>query len=301
MSDSLRDSTLGFLIDAGLTRGQSVRLSATLDTMISQHAYPEKVGEFLAESAALTALLASTVKYDGVFTLQVRSSGPIQTLVVQETADGKMRGYARYDEAALTAATSNADGKENPVAHYFGNGVLTFTTEKGTETYQGVVGLDKTTLSECVCDYFRQSEQIESDIRLSVKAPDETNGWRVGAILLQKMPFDKKIVALMNSADGDELWNTADILLKSATPAELTDPLIGHEELLYRLFHQNDLHFFTPKNVDFGCRCSKEKVLEMLRHFSKQDRKDMIQDGIIKVDCQFCGKSYTLTLKDLGE
>lgn len=301
MSDSVKDSTLGFLIDSGLTRGQIARLSTTADKMISQHAYPEKVGEFLAEAAALTALLSSSVKYDGVFTLQVRSSGPIQTLVVQETTDGKMRGYARYDEAALAAAVSGADDKTNPVAHYFGNGVLTFTTEKGSETYQGVVGLDKGTLSECVCEYFRQSEQIETDICLAVKTPDETAGWRVGAILLQKMPFDKKVAALTDPAEVGELWNTADILLKSATFAELTDPALDPEKLLYRLFHQNDLHFFTPKSVDFGCRCSKEKVIEMIRHFSEQDRKDMVQDGIIKVDCQFCGKSYMLTLQDLGE
>ena len=106
----------------------------------------------------------------------------------------------------------------------------------------------------------------------------------------------------IDNGEGEESEDgAAQFALENATPAELTDPLIGHEELLYRLFHQNDLHFFTPKNVDFGCRCSKEKVLEMLRHFSKQDRKDMIQNGVIKVDCQFCGKSYTLTLKDLGE
>lgn len=301
MTDTSENIVQPYLIDSGMSRGQAVRLTSVLDTIIGQHGYPESVGRFLSEAAVLTVLLASSVKYDGVFSLQIQSDGAISMLVIDLTTTGQIRGYARFDEAALKQAEQTPDDKENPVSHYFGNGTLAFMTEHDGQSYQGVVALEKASLTACVLEYFRQSEQIDTEIRLAVDAPDGKHGWIAGAVLLQKMPFDAKTAELLKKEEVDDLWNTATALLKSLQDSEIFDTTLSLEKLLFRLFNRNDLHFFMPKKIEFGCRCSKEKVIEMLKRFSLQDRKEMAVDGAIKIDCRFCGKSYTLTLKDLGE
>lgn len=301
MTDTAENIVQPYLIDSGMSRGQAVRLTSVPDTIIGQHGYPESVGRFLSEAAVLTALLASSVKYDGVFSLQVQSDGAISMLVIDLTTTGKMRGYARFDEAALKQAEQTPDEQSNPVSHYLGNGTLAFMTEHDGQSYQGVVALEKASLTDCVLEYFRQSEQIDTEIRLAVDAPNDAHGWIAGAVLLQKMPFDAKTAERFKKEEADDLWNTATVLLKSLQDSEILDTTLNLEQLLFRLFHRNDLHFFIPKQIEFGCRCSKEKVIEMLKRFSPQDRKEMAIDGVIKTDCRFCGKSYTVTLKDLGE
>ena len=301
MPDATTDVICPFLIDSGLSRGQTVRLTSSLDTIISQHSYPEPIGILMAQAAVLTAILSSTIKFDGVFTLQIQGSGPVSVLAVDMTTDGSIRGYARFNEDAVKKAQADTEqGKTSAVQAFFENGTLSFNVETKDQNYQGIVALDQPTLAECVLEYFKQSEQIQTALKVAVATPKQTGaGWAAAAIMLQRMPMDRQIARELKEEEIDDLWNTAAVLLHSATPEELLDTDLPLEKLLYRLYHLNNLHFFMQKTIKFGCRCSKDKVIEMLRRFPEQDRKEMAVDGKIKVDCQFCGKSYTLTLNDL--
>lgn len=131
MTDATTDVICPFLIDSGLSRGQAVRLTSSLDTIISQHNYPEPIGILMAQAAVLTALLASTIKFDGVFTLQIQGRGPVSVLAVDITTDGSIRGYARFDEAAVEKA-QQAVTQENaaPVQSFFADGTLSFNVEQ---------------------------------------------------------------------------------------------------------------------------------------------------------------------------
>ncbi|MBR1778875.1 MAG: Hsp33 family molecular chaperone HslO [Alphaproteobacteria bacterium] len=302
MTDATTDVICPFLIDSGLSRGQAVRLQETLDTIISQHNYPEPIGILIAQSALLTALLASTIKFDGVFTLQIQGQGPVSMLAVDMTADGKMRGYSRFDETAVAEAHKKVlEGRLSPIAGFFSEGTLSFHVEMKDQSYQGITALDQPTLADCVLEYFKQSEQIATALKIEVSTPAQTGkGWIGSALMLQRLPVDKKIAASFSENEIEDLWETAIVLLHSATSKEMLDRELPLEKLLYRLYHANNLHFFIQKAIQFGCRCSKDKVIKMLKSFSEQDRQEMAVNGIIKVDCQFCGKSYTLTLEDLN-
>lgn len=300
MTDATTDIICPFLIDSGLSRGQAVRLQKTLDTIISQHNYPEPIGILIAQSALLTALLASVIKFDSVFTLQIQGSGPVSMLAVDMTADGKMRGYSRFDEQAVTEAYKKVREGAAAVPAFFKDGTLSFHVETGDQNYQGITALDQPTLSDCVLAYFRQSEQIDTALKIEVASPSQTGkGWIGAALMLQRLPFDKKIAESFQESEIDDLWETACVLLHSATKEEMSDDKLSLEKLLYRLYHSNNLHFFIQRAVQFGCRCSKDRVIRVLKSFSEQERQEMVVDGKIKVDCQFCGKSYTLCLEDL--
>lgn len=300
MADATTDIICPFLIDSGLSRGQAVRLQKTLDTIISQHNYPEPIGVLIAQSALLTALLASVIKFDSVFTLQIQGTGPVSMLAIDMTADGKMRGYSRFDEKAVAEAYEKVQKGAATVPAFFKGGTLSFHVEMKDQSYQGITALDHPSLADCVLEYFKQSEQIATALKIEVASPSETQkGWTGSALMLQRLPFDKKTAETFSEVEIDDLWETATFLLHSATKKEMLDEQLPIEKLLYRLYHSNNLHFFIQRTIQFGCRCSKEKVINMLKSFPEQDRQEMFVDGKIKVDCQFCGKSYILTAEDL--
>ena len=193
MTDATTDIVCPFLIDSGLTRGQAVRLQKTLDTIISQHNYPEPIGILIAQSALLTALLASIIKFDSVFTLQIQGSGPVSMLAVDMTADGKMRGYSRFDESAVNKAYEDIQEKNADfVPAFFKEGTLSFHVETNDQSYQGITALDQPTLADCVLAYFRQSEQIATALKIEVDPPSQTGkGWIGSALMLQRLPVDK--------------------------------------------------------------------------------------------------------------
>lgn len=302
MTETTTDIICPFLIDSGLSRGQIVRLQKTLDTILFQHNYPEPIGILIAKSAVLTALLASIIKFDSVFTLQIQGSGPVSVLAIDMTANGEMRGYSRFDEKDVLDAYQQIQNKEsNEVSAFFKEGTLSFYVETNGQSYQGITALDQPTLEDCVLEYFKQSEQIDTTLKLEVATPAQTGkGWIASALMLQRLPFDKKTAEAFQENEVNDLWETACILLNSASKEEMLDTELPLEKLLYRLYHANNLHFFIQKAIQFGCRCSKDKVINMLKSFSDQERQEMTDNGVIKVDCQFCGKSYTLGLEDLN-
>ena len=98
------DTCASFHINNGTFFGRFIRLDKVVNDIISKHDYPATVNAIIAESTALAALLASTIKYDGLFTLQTKSDGPVSMIVVDVTSDGKIRACAEFDEDRINAA-----------------------------------------------------------------------------------------------------------------------------------------------------------------------------------------------------
>ena len=291
-----------FRLDAAGARGRQVRLGDALHTILQQHDYPNALSRLLGELVALCALLASTIKYDGVFTVQTRSAGPLKMMVVDVTSAGEMRGYADFDAAELSGVHTG-DGKIS-VPRMMGAGHLAFTVDQGpdSERYQGIVALEGATLSECAHSYFHQSEQIASAIQL---AADRVNGnWRGGALMLQREPddgghgrplgrdqlLDDPGMELADQEDHED-WRRAVILMSSVTPGELLDPGLASDQLLFRLFHEESVRAYQPRGLTFGCRCSRQRVESTLKALPQAEVRTLKIDGRVVVTCQFCNKS----------
>lgn len=295
------DSCVSFHINNGSFRGRLVRLSSLVDTILEKHQYPLPVSAVLAESTALAVLLASTLKYDGLFTLQTKSNGPVSMIVVDVTSDGKVRGYARYDEEHLnrSQALRKTSGEIEPAPHLMGEGYLAFTVDQGPdmELYQGIVDLQGKTLSECAMRYFVQSEQIDTDLQLFLHAPQgDAKGWSAGGIFIQKLPeMGGKIDP---DKDYTEDWNEAKIFMESLTQDEVFNADLTGQEILHRLYHSNDLVVSGEKKLTFGCRCSREKLQNTLCGFGKDELESLAEDGKINATCDFCSEQYAF---DKGE
>lgn len=284
------DSVLPFQIDSSGLRGRAARLGAALDAILGRHDYPEPVARLLGETVTLAALLASALKYDGVFTLQTKGEGPVSLMVADVTSDGDIRGYARFDAGRLPQDATPA------FRDLLGAGHLAFTVDQGehTERYQGIVELTGDTLAECVTHYFRQSEQINAGLKLAVGRSDA--GWRAGGLMLQRLPDQEKIIP---ASDREDDWRRAMILMDSATDAELLDPALAPSRLLYRLFHEDGVRVFDPQPMRDQCRCSRDKVTGALAAIPRAELETLKIDGRVEVNCEFCNMTYRFDDADL--
>lgn len=277
-----------FQLEDSNLRGRIVRLGSVMDDLLTRHAYPDSVSYLTGEVAVLALLLSSMMKYDGIFTLQTQSDGPVSMLVADITHHSVMRACAKFDPATL----------DGDAAHLLGEGHLAFTVDQGddTERYQGIVSLTGNGLQDSVQHYFTQSEQIATGIRIAV-GRTESGQWRGGAIMLQRLPEQ-------GSTDDGEAheddWRRAMVLLQSCTDAELLDETLAHDDLLFRLFHEGGVRVYDPLAVEEGCRCSQERANHILDMMPREDRQDMVVDGQITVTCEFCNRHYVFEGETLG-
>jgi molecular chaperone Hsp33 len=303
VSDIGRDDTaLPFAIEALDVRGRIVRLGPSIDRILNRHAYPEPVARLVGEAAALTVLLGSSLKFEGRFQMQTKTDGIVEMLVVDFDAPDRVRACARFD-AERVAALPKA---RHRAADLLGKGHLAFSIDQGSEMsrYQGVVALEGQSLEEAAHQYFRQSEQIPTYVRLAV-AEDVSSGgqaWRAGGLLIQFLPTspERQRQADFHPGDApeglhinpfveDDAWREAQVLAATVEDHELIDPNLSSERLLYRLFHERGVKVFESHMVVDSCRCSTERIASMLRRFTSQERQEMIgDDGKIGVTCEFC-------------
>lgn len=285
-----------FRIDPFALRGRLVRLGPTIDRILSQHDYPEPVAAILGEAIALAVVLAGMLKYDGVFTLQTKSDGPVRLIVADVSTEGAVRGYAQYDRERLPAKLKGSPS----VPELIGSGYIAFTVDQGehTERYQGIVDIAGATLAECAQHYFRQSEQIQAGIKLSVARSGENGAWRAGGLMLQRVPPEGGY--RMIADDVEDGWRRAMVLMSSATAGELVDPELPPRRLLFRLFHEDGVRVFETHPVEARCRCSRERIHRILRSFPKPDIDDMRQDPVTTVTCEFCNTRYEFTSDELA-
>lgn len=291
-----------FRIDPFALRGRLVRLGATVDRILSQHDYPEPVAAILGEAITLAIVLAGALKYDGIFTLQTKTDGPVRLIVADVSSDGAVRGYAQYDEARIAALGEQhlGDAGATPsVPHLMGKGYIAFTVDQGedTERYQGIVELIGGTLAECAQHYFRQSEQIQAGIKLAAARSGAEGAWRAGGLMLQRVPPEGGYAVIAD--DVEDSWRRAMVLMSTATAAELVDPGLSPHRLLFRLFHDEGVRVFETHPVEARCRCSRERIGRILRSFPAEDIEEMRQDEVTTVTCEFCNTRYDFAGEEL--
>ncbi len=275
-------------------RGRLVRMGPLADEVLSHHDYPEAVAGLLGEALALVSVLSSMLKFDGVFTLQTKGDGPVGMLVADMTAAGELRGYAEFDEDRLAALA--ASGAETPAARaLMGNGYIAFTVDQGahTERYQGIVELTGDSLEDCVQHYFRQSEQLKTAVKLAAGPVD--GAWRAGGLLLQQLPeaeAAERALAPEPATDQEDHWRRAVVLMASCSDQELLAPGLPANDLLYRLFHQEQVRVYRPRPLVKGCRCSRARLARILGSLPQDEVVDMKVEDAVVMTCQFCNVDF---------
>jgi molecular chaperone Hsp33 len=294
--DVAADRVLGFLLPAHGARGRVVRLGPLLDEILSAHAYPEPLARLLAEALALTALLGSVLRPDdGNVSLQAQGAGGPVKLLVADWRAGALRGYVEQDKSIDLSRNTSL-----PVL--MGEGYLAITLDQvaSAERWQGIVELNGHSLADTAEGYFNQSDQLPSMVRLA--AAPGAGGWQAGGLLVQQVARREvdstRLHVEPESGSGSaEHWAHVAALAGTVTDAELADPALPLETLLWRLFHEDEVRVLPEQPLERGCRCSLAHVEAVLSRFPERELAEMRgPDGRIIVDCQFCSRQFFLNL-----
>jgi molecular chaperone Hsp33 len=310
------DVVVPFAVEPLDIRGRAVHLGDMLDTILKRHEYPQDIAFLMAEMITLTVLLGTSLKFEGNFILQTQSDGPVSLAVVDFSTPDSIRAYARYNKEDFEKALKA--GKTSP-RDLLGEGIMAMTIDHGVDMqrYQGIVKLDGITLEEAAHEYFKQSEQIPTRIKLSVAqilraskdgSMTETS-WRAGGILTQFLPESEDRIQQRDLPSGaedeednfthDDAWLEASALMDTVGDDELTDPQINIERLLYRLFHEHGVRVFEGSQVLDKCTCSREKVVSLVKTFKDDPEKPLKPDESFTTVCEFCSTSYTVSASEV--
>lgn len=272
MSDTLQR----FLFENCAIRGDLVQLEATWKAVQERHSYPDPVLHLLGEVMTAAVLLSATLKHKSRLTMQLQGNGKIPFLVVECTHDRNLRGMAHYAE----------DIQPGSLAELVGDGRLAITLEPANshERYQSIVELSGDTLAEAIDDYLSRSEQLDTRIWLAVSEQ------RTAGLLIQKLPSSE-------SEDEQDDWNRIQHLSDTITEKELLS--LRADEVIHRLYHEEDVRVFESEPVCFRCPCNKDRVIGMLRQLGIDEVHAILeQEKVIEVRCEFCNQQYRFDAVD---
>lgn len=287
------DEVTAFQIEGEPVRGRLARLGPSIDTILNAHDYPEAVANLLGEACALAALVGSNLKFDGRLIVEGRGDGPVRFVVADYDTSGGLRGYCGFDEAEVALA---GQGFARPGARtLLGDGHFMMTVDQGPEMdrYQGVTAIEGETLALCAEQYFAQSEQTPTRVRLATAIVG--GRWRAGGMLIQNIAEDE------NRGPTAEAWQRTQAFFETVGEDELADPDLSSNQLLFRLFHEDGVRVFGAQPLRAFCRCSQDRIETVLKSFEAAERADMVEpDGKIHVTCEYCSKTYAVAPEGLA-
>jgi molecular chaperone Hsp33 len=272
-------------------RGRLVRLSGVSAEALTAHKLPEPAARVAAETLTLSALLGSALKLDGRLTVQTKSDGALDLIVsdyygAEEGRPAGVRGYARADDARVAALA-----RSHGFVDLAGAGSLGITIEPkiGGQTYQGIVELSPDGIAASAQTYFEQSEQLPTAIRLAaapVFEPGKPVMWRAGGIMLQRTA---------EAAKADDDWERLKMFIATVEDFELVDTALPAEDLLWRLFHEDEVRVLPFEPIAFRCDCSVARIEGVLKGYAPEERRKLADpDGVIRARCEFCGKTHEI-------
>lgn len=272
-----RDGLQKFMIESADVRGHIVHLNDAWTKARARTDYPPSVETLLGEAFAAATLLASTIKFAGKMTLQVRGDGPVHLLVVQVAADYSVRGLARWSTEPADATLAAAFGTDARMS-------IIIEADEKSEPYQGIVVLSGLRFADALRDYFVQSEQLATELILAV------NGDTAAGLLLQRLP---------GKPQDEDGWNRACELAKTLQSEELLT--LEPETVLHRLYHEEQVRLFEPGAVRFRCSCSKERTDNLIKSLGEPEADSIVKDeGAIEITCEFCDAVYRYDSVDVA-
>ena len=285
-----RDCLHRFMFERYPIRGHLVHLDAAWRALIEHRDYPGNIREALGEAVAASLLLAATIKFEGVLSLQMRGDGPVHLILAQCSGGLGVRGLARYREDTGSGVARIAD--------LIGAGNLTVTleTDDGAQRYQGIVPIVGQRLAESLQVYFENSEQLPTRLWLHADSQGASG------MLLQKLPDPHRPqgAAAADPAAVEDAWRRVQFIGETLTALEMRT--LSDAEILRRLFNEDDVRLFEPAPVFFRCRCSRERVGSMLQSLGEAESRSVLAErGEVEVHCDFCNRGYVFDAVDIEQ
>ncbi len=274
---SSSDQIQHFLFTNADIRGQLVGLEESYRQAIENHNYPKSIEKLIGEFMAAAALLGSTLKIDGTISIQAQGTGSLTLIMAECKSNREIRAVARYQGECNSSAINELLG--------IGQLAITIDPEQG-QRYQGIVPLENATLAKCLEAYFDQSEQLKTRIWLAGNSGEQVSG-----LLLQAMP------SAISPTDSDA-WPRICTLTDTLSESELEK--LQNIQLLYRLYHEEEVELYPPHEVNFSCSCNRDRIINALVSLGAQEVEEMFtEEPLVEINCEFCNQSYTVAKEEV--
>lgn len=284
----------------GLAADATVRVMAAITTEtvregVRRHGTSPTSSVALGRALTGTLLLGSSLKDYDRLTVKIDSNGPIEGIVTETYADGKVRGYIKNPLADLP---QHADGSFD-VAGIVGTGMFTVIREAGshagfrTEPYVGSVPIEIGEIGEDFAHYLMKSEQIPSAVMLAVSLQREAPFVKcTGGVMIQMLPSANPNIAVMIEDTILHAPPVRESILQGASP----------EDLLRNALGIIDYEILGERDVRFECNCSLDRARQTIASLGPVEVRAMLEeDGKATMTCGFCSTVYTLEGQDLQE
>ncbi|HXU68887.1 MAG TPA: Hsp33 family molecular chaperone HslO [Polyangia bacterium] len=275
-----------------IDRERHVRVCAAVTTaLVAEAARRHEMSPVAARATgrALTAgaLLATLTKGEERATIQITGDGPLGSITVDANGSGDVRGYPAHPAAGADF------GPERHVAEVFGrNGVVNVLRDLGLkELYQGQIALVTGEIDEDLEAYLRTSEQVPSALGCEVLIGDDGKVAAACGILVQVMP----------GGDPDVVREVQHALRTGRLGELLREGVRSARTIAERVWTLGPLEFVGGERaVRFQCRCSPERIGEMLALLGTVDLDEMIaEDKPAEVVCNYCNTRYQIHRPEL--
>ncbi|CAM4413469.1 MAG: 33 kDa chaperonin [Legionella sp.] len=271
------DTLQRFIFEHANIRGEIVHIEQTYQAIMAQRNYPPMVKNLLGEAIVSCLLLASSIKFEGSLNLQFQGDKRLSLLLVQCDHELNVRAFARFEESLET--------EDYAKAFLSGQMVMTINQDNQTNSYQSMVPLQSTSMSENLMNYFAQSEQISTRVWLAV------NENAAAGMLLQLMPGQ-------DTVQREQFWEYAVQLGQTVSEEELLT--LDNQTLLYRLYNETEVRVFDSRRTQFQCRCSLEKMRQVINILGEKEAQELLEEqGKIDIRCDFCNQEYLFDAIDV--
>lgn len=242
----------------------------------------DALGRALTGSILLARLLDKDVRNQYV-TLRFEGNGPLGTVIAEASVSGAARGWVAHPAPADPTLD---------VSRGIGRGMLTVVrgTPPAGKPYTSQVTLEGGGIAKELTHYLARSEQIASAVLLGVMNRREGVAG-AGGIIIQAFPHAT-----------EEAIAAVEQRIREAPPLSTLVEKMPIEAVVAQVLHGLDYKQIDESfNValSYSCSCSRERALAPLALFSKDEIREMVEEGGSEVVCQFCGRKYSFTREDL--
>lgn len=242
----------------------------------------------LGRTLTITAMMSAMLKGDDLLTVKIEGGGPIGAIVADGNAKGEVRGYVTNPHVDFEL---NDQGKLNVAKAVGVEGSLSIVKDLGLKDYfTGQVPIVSGEISEDFTYYFAHSEQIPSAVGAGVLINPDHSVQAAGGFIVQVMPgADEEIITRLE----EQIQSFPAI---SNLIAEGNNP----EQILNRLFGDEEVKIHEQLPLEFKCKCSKNRIEQAIKGLGNDEIQKMIdEDQGAEAKCHFCNETYHLTVQEL--
>ena len=268
-----------FMFEQLPVKGSLVVLEDSWQTIATQRRYPSGLKRLLGELLAANVLLTSNIKLQGKIICQIQDNPHFNLVVCECSNEFIIRATAKFavvEEAMVSYSQHLTQGRL----------VVSIESQAEGNVYQSIIAVNGDLVSDILNNYMAQSEQLKSWFIIAYSED------KVVGFMLQQLPD------LQNQALND--IERIFMLAKSLTTSELLNDNL--EQILYKLFNEDNLVVMPQHAIHFGCSCSRHRVSEILHNLGRAELESLIvEQGNITVDCDYCNAEYQFTAEELTQ